>query len=309
MTDDETPPLGYAGLTLDRAAERRDDEAFLADARLDPRARTIAFLGDWPVLRAAEGGALDLLFEPADIEALGPAETVAFLGHADGAPRFVARLGEGAAAALERADDLVSDDLRALGSDSRLAGEALALAGYAKGMAEWHARNGFCATCGTATQPNPSGWRRSCPSCGALHFPRVDPVVIMLVTHGDRCLLGRQSRFPPGMWSCLAGFVEPGETFEAAAAREIREEAGVALGEVRYELSQPWPFPSQLMIGVSAEALSDQLTPDLEELEDARWFSREDAARMLARDHTDGLFAPPPAAIAHHLMRRFVARA
>ncbi len=140
----------------------------------------------------------------------------------------------------------------------------------------------------------------------ALYFPRVDPVVIMLVTRGERCLLGRQPRFPAGMWSCLAGFVEPGETLEEAVRRETREEAGVAIGRVRYELSQPWPFPSQLMVGMRAEALGEELRPDDAELDDARWFDRAEAAAMLERRHPQGWFAPPAAAIAHHLLRRFV---
>ncbi|RXF68721.1 NAD(+) diphosphatase [Hansschlegelia zhihuaiae] len=306
MPDAESePPLGYAGLAIDRRAERRDDSGFVDEEARHPAARTVLFLGDAPVLRRADDGGLDPLFESA-VAGLGPVEPLAYLGRQRGAPRFGAQLGDGAAEAVDRADDLTTADLRAVASDGRLAGDALALAGYAKSLISWHARHRFCANCGAPSEPSPSGWRRTCPACGALHFPRVDPVAIMLVRLGDHCLLGRQSRFPPGMWSCLAGFVEPGETVEEAARREIMEEAGVGLGAVRYELSQPWPFPSQLMIGVSCEALTEEITPDLEELEDVRWFSRDEAAAMLRRDHPDGLFAPPPAAIAHHLLRRFV---
>ncbi|MFL1877164.1 NAD(+) diphosphatase, partial [Hansschlegelia beijingensis] len=188
----------------------------------------------------------------------------------------------------------------------RVAGADLALAGCGRSLLSWHARNGFCANCGSVTGLAAGGWRRDCPACGAHHFPRVDPVVIMLVTRRDRCLLGRQPRFPAGMWSCLAGFVEPGETLEEAVRRETFEEAGVAIGRVSYELSQPWPFPSQLMVGMRAEALGDELRPDYAELDDARWFDREEAAAMLERRHPQGWFAPPPAAIAHHLLRRFV---
>lgn len=299
------PPLGYADLAIDRAAERRDDDEAIARAAGAPGARFLPLLGDRPVLRAAGGGALDPLFDAEALAALGPGERAAFLGEIGGAPRFAVNLGDGAAEGIERADDLASEDLRALAWGERLAPEALALAGYAKSMALWHARHGFCANCGAATRSNASGWRRECPPCGAAHFPRVDPVTIMLVMRGESCLLGRQARFPPGMWSCLAGFVEPGETIEAAARREIGEEAGVEIGEVTYELSQPWPFPSQLMIGVRCEALSDEVTPDLEELEDARWFSRKEVAEMLGRPRDEGPFAPPPSAIAHHLLRRF----
>lgn len=306
MSDEDAPPLGYASLRIDRAAELRDDDVAVEAEARKAEARFLAFVGDRPALRATGGGALDPLFDAAALEAFGPSVRAAYLGHVEGAPRFSASLGEGAGDAIERADDLVAEDLRALAWDGRLAGEALALAGYAKSMALWHGRNGFCANCGAPTTSNASGWRRECPSCGAMHFPRVDPVAIMLVVRDDRCLLGRQARFPPGMYSCLAGFVEPGETVEGAARREIMEEAGVTIGAVAYELSQPWPFPSQLMIGVRCEALSEKVTPDAQELEDARWFSRADAAAMLARDHSEGLFAPPPSAIAHHLLRRFV---
>lgn len=306
MSDENTPTLGYAGLRIARAAERRDDDAFIEAEARDPDARFVLLSGDRPALRAGPGGALDPLFRKDALEALGPVERAAYLGRDAGGPRFVGLLGDGAGDAIARSDDLLAEDLRALAFDGRLAGEALALVGYAKSMAAWHARHGFCANCGAATEANASGWRRRCPACGALHFPRVDPVAIMLVIHGDNCLLGRQSRFPPGMWSCLAGFVEPGETVEDAARREIAEEAGVAVGAVAYELSQPWPFPSQLMIGVRCEALTAEVTPDLDELEDARWFPREEASALLARTHPDGLFAPPPAAIAHWLLRRFV---
>ncbi|WP_020179588.1 NAD(+) diphosphatase [Methylopila sp. M107] len=306
MSNAKAPPLGYAGLSIDRAAERRDDDAAIEAETRDAEARFLALAGDRPVLRATGGGALDPLFDAAALDALGPSTRAAYLGRIDGAPRFAMSLREGAAEKIERADDLVSEDLRAIAWNDRLDSQALALVGYAKSMALWHARHGFCANCGSPTAPNASGWRRRCPSCGALHFPRYDPVAIMLVVHGDRCLLGRQARFAPGMYSCLAGFVEPGETIEDAARREILEEAGVAVGAVAYELSQPWPFPSQLMIGVRCEALSEAITPDDQELEDVRWFARDDVAAMLARAHPEGFFVPPPSAIAHHLLRHFV---
>ena len=298
--DDETPELGYARLSIDRMAERRDDAAFVESEESREDARFLVLSGD-ALLLDGEGTAA--LFDAAGLAALQRANRVAYLGRHGDAPRFVASLAN-----FGEEEGPPAADLRTLAFEGRLAGEALALAGYAKGMAAWHARHGFCANCGAETQSAAGGWRRVCASCGALHFPRVDPVVIMLVTRGDRCLLGRQARFPPGMWSCLAGFVEPGETIEDAARREIGEEAGLKVGPVAYELSQPWPFPSQLMLGVSCEALSDEITPDLEELEDARWFAREEAALMLAREHPEGFIAPPPAAIAHHLLRRFVQR-
>lgn len=306
---DETPPsLGYAGLAIDRMAERRDDDVFVEAEAARPDARTVVASGDRPVLKAVAGGALDPLLAPEDLAAVPGAKRVAYLGRLDEAPLFAALVGEAAGEALARSDDLVVEDLRALAMGGRLKGPALSLVGYAKAMAHWHGRHRFCSNCGSETAPNASGWRRACPNCGMLHFPRVDPVVIVLVTRGTRCLLGRQSRFPPGMWSCLAGFVEPGETIEDAARREIGEEAGVRLGSVTYELSQPWPFPSQLMVGLSAESHDETVTPDLSELEDARWFTRDELALMLKREHPDGLFAPHPTAIAHQLIRRFMAR-
>jgi NAD+ diphosphatase len=151
-----------------------------------------------------------------------------------------------------------------------------------------------------------AGWRRDCAKCKAQHFPRTDPVVIMLATDGERCLLGRSPRFVPSMWSCLAGFVEPGEAIEDAVRRETREEAGIACGRVTYFASQPWPFPTSLMIGCHAEALNREIVVDREELEDARWFSKTEVADMLMRKHPEGLTTPPPVAIAHHLIRAWV---
>jgi NAD+ diphosphatase len=176
-------------------------------------------------------------------------------------------------------------------------------------MTGWHARHGFCANCGARTAIAQGGYRRDCPACGAHHFPRTDPVVIMLAIRGERCLLGRQHRFQPGMYSCLAGFVEPGETLEDAVRREILEESKLSVGRVNYHASQPWPFPSSLMIGCFAEALTEEIVPEEAELEDARWFDRADLLPMLERRHPDGVFVPPPMAIAHHLIRAFATAA
>jgi NAD+ diphosphatase len=176
----------------------------------------------------------------------------------------------------------------------------------AKAMLHWHARHRFCANCGAATNVVCGGWKRECPACATEHFPRTDPVVIMLTVAGDRCLLGRSGRFAKAMYSCLAGFVEPGETIEEAVRRETLEETGIRCGRVAYFRSQPWPFPMSLMIGCHAEALSTDIVVDRTELEDARWFTREEAALMLMRRHPDGLGTPPPVAIAHHIIRAWV---
>jgi NAD+ diphosphatase len=169
---------------------------------------------------------------------------------------------------------------------------------------DWHARHSFCANCGTPTEPFRAGWGRRCPSCATEHFPRVDPVVIMLAEHDDRVLLGRQPAFPAGRYSALAGFLEPGESIEEAVAREVREEAGIDVTDVRYVASQPWPFASSLMIACVARARSDALTLDRNELEDAIWVPRDQVRAVLAGE--PGPFLPPPPyAIAHTLLTRW----
>lgn len=191
----------------------------------------------------------------------------------------------------------------------------LAIYGGARSLVDWHARHRFCARCGGETALRKGGWQRTCTreGCGAEHFPRVDPVTIMLVEHEGRALLGRQPRFPPRFFSTLAGFVEPGETVEEAVAREVLEEAGVRVRQISYVTSQPWPFPSSLMIGCHAVAENDDLRIDTTELDDARWFTRAEVAEafecLLAGRPGDGPFMAPPAeAVAHHLMRWWLAR-
>ncbi|MEQ7873552.1 NAD(+) diphosphatase [Sphingomonas sp. ASV193] len=171
-------------------------------------------------------------------------------------------------------------------------------------LASWHVRHRFCPNCGHGSEPNRGGWSRGCPACGAEHYPRVDPVVIMLAEHDGRVLLGRQPQYPPGRYSALAGFVEPGETIEAAVARELAEEAGIEAVDVRYVASQPWPFPSSLMIGAWARSVGDALTVDHNELDDARWFDRAEVEAALAGD---GPFEPPPRfAIARSLLEHWL---
>jgi NAD+ diphosphatase len=176
----------------------------------------------------------------------------------------------------------------------------------AKSMVNWHQRHGYCANCGTRSAMKEGGWKRDCPNCKAEHFPRTDPVVIMMVTSGDKCLLGRQKQFLPGMWSCLAGFVEAAETIEDAVRREIFEESGIRCTDVNYYMTQPWPYPSSLMIGCSARAISDEIVVDRAELEDARWFSRAEVTLMHKREHPDRMFAAHPFAIAYHLIGRWL---
>lgn len=173
-------------------------------------------------------------------------------------------------------------------------------------LASWHRRHQYCAVCGAPSAIARGGWSRHCDSCGSDHFPRVDPVVIMLAEHDGRVLLGRQPHYPPGRYSALAGFVEVGETIEAAVARELHEEAGIAAVDIRYLASQPWPFPSSLMIGCTARALDDALTIDMTELDDARWFTRDDVRAALAGQPDAPFLPPPPFAIARTLLDRWI---
>lgn len=298
------PRLGYVGNLLERAADKRCDPAFLAS--LVKKSDTGIYLvsGELILLKATEHG-FDPLFTPVEAGAFDATERV-FLGLSQQSARFGFALDQSTAEALKINDNFHVTDLRTIAVQGLVDADHLAPIAEAKALLHWHARRHFCSNCGHPNIPADGGWRRECPNCGAQHFPRTDPVVIMLTVSGDRCLLGRQARFAPGMWSCLAGFVEPGETFEEAARRETREEAGILSGRVRYFASQPWPFPSSLMIGCHAEALSEEITVDRTELEDAHWFSREEAATMLLGTHPQGLTTPPPVAIAHHIIRAWV---
>lgn len=293
--------LGYAQNGLDRRAEFRDDAALIEGYRAAAAARVMVLAGDIPVLRLGEGGR-QATFSFAELEDLGATREVAFLGLDGETPVFAALLDQ-RAPEDQGHSDIVTLDLRTLAAQALLPPTALGRLAQAKSLLYWHQRHRFCSNCGQPTAVSAAGWRRECPACAAQHFPRTDPVAIMLAVRGESCLLGRQSRFPPGMYSCLAGFIEPGETLEDAVRRELFEEAGAAIGVVRYLASQPWPFPASLMIGCIAEATSDALTLDQQELEDARWFSREETRAMLEGRHPRGLLCPQPIAIAHHLMR------
>jgi NAD+ diphosphatase len=298
-------PLGFVASRIDRAALLRGDAAALARLRADPRARFYAVGGERIVMKKADG-TLDPLFSAGEAVALGHARESVFLGLLEQAPRFGIGLDAATVDALKARDDLSVSDLRTIAVQGLVGAEHLPVLAEAKSVLNWHARHRFCSNCGAPTQAVQAGWRRDCDRCKAEHFPRTDPVVIMLVIAGERCLLGRSPRFVPTMYSCLAGFAEPGETIEEAVRREVREEAGIACGRVRYFASQPWPFPNSVMIGCHAEALSETVAVDRSELEDARWFDCDELAAMLARRHPQGLTTPPPFAIAHHIIRSFV---
>ena len=298
--------IGFNFNPLDRRSDKRDDLAFIEQLRSDTATRFLIFDGDIPLLK--RGGERDPWFLPSETAAFGLPLHSVFLGvDTDGAGRFALGIK------LDPAPDNASPargydriDLRSLALQDLVDAGVLGIMAQAKSMLDWHRRHSFCANCGAASRITAAGWQRICDVCDARHFPRVDPVVIMLVIDGERCLLGRQRQFAAGMYSALAGFVEPGETAEEAVRREVLEEARVECAQVVYFATQPWPFPSSLMIGCFAQASDTDIVVDTNELEDARWFSRQEAAAMLAGTHADGLSAPKPFAIAHHLLQAYV---
>ena len=318
---DRSAMTGFGHNPLDRLSGLREDAAALAALRQEAGASCVVIVSDTPVLRREPQGH-GARFSLAEATALGAARGEAFLGRHDSGPVFAVWLADSALAphapAEERAfrdqrvlsiagrDDLIFSDMRSVAAQGLVPPETLGMLGQAKALFYWHARHHFCGVCGGETHIAAAGWRRDCPHCKAQHFPRTDPVVIMLAHDGGRCLMGRQARFPPGMYSCLAGFLESGETIEDAVRREIAEEAGVVAGEVTYLASQPWPFPASLMIGCLARAETTELRVDKDELEDARWFTREECLAMLEGRHPERLTCPPPMAIAHHILKAWV---
>lgn len=291
-------PNAFTRSPLDRAGHRRRDADWIAAALTAETTRLLPFFRHRPFVTNA-GGEVEVGWLTGHARAsIAPGDApLLFLGvDAKGAAHF----------AIEIADDGPLrdigrfDDLRALGP--LLAREELPVLGCAKSIFEWHGRHGFCARCGAASVIVEAGWKRACTACKAEHFPRVDPVCIMLPVKGEACLLGRQRVWPRGMHSALAGFIEPGEAIEEAVARETLEEAGLRALRVRVHSTQPWPFPHSLMIGAICEVENDDITIDGEELESARWFTREEARLLLTGKHRDA-FCPPPFAIAHQLLK------
>ena len=284
---------GFTGSPLDRVDHIRSDPEAFAVLLSDWRGRVLGLEGLDPML-ASEGG---LIWKSmADVAA--DAELI-LLGLVNEKPHFVELT-------TARGDAFRSPAMwRAL---TLLPAEDAAIYGTARALIDWHNGHKHCGRCGTVTQVFRAGWGRKCGSCDTEHYPRTDPVVIMLAIYEGKALVGRQSRFPPGNYSALAGFLEPGESVEEAARREIMEEAGVPCGAVRYVASQPWPFGgSQLMIACIAEAQSDAITLDTKELEDAMWVTKEEVADALASTEPRRFNAPPPFAIAHTLFKRWVA--
>ena len=278
---------GFCAAGLDRADLLRSDPEGLRGAMMRPSARLLRLTGLDPDI-GADGG-----LEWGSLAEADPEADLLLLGLDGDAPRFVA---VGHVPGPGQPIPLLWQALDALPER-----DAAIYAG-ARSLVDWHARHRFCARCGGQTHSEKGGWARRCTACSAEHFPRTDPVVIMLAEHGGRVLLGRQPQFPPRRLSALAGFVEPGETIEGAVARELFEEAGIRVSNVRYIRSQPWPFPSSLMIGCFAEAQDDALTIDKTELEEANWVDADGVRAAMADDEDAPFIAPPRLAIAHHLL-------
>ncbi len=275
--------LAYVLNPLDRRANDRPNTEWVEGQRRRADAKLIRIAGDATLL--SDGRLLtanDIAAEPAVFLGLDDSET----------PWF----------ACGTAETEGLRDLRSLAMEEALSPAELGMLAQARSLLQWHERRTFCSNCAARLEIADAGYRRHCPGCGMDHFPRTDPVVIMVAVHAGNILLGRQSSWKPGMYSALAGFVEPGETIEDAARREVFEESGVRVGAVRYVTSQPWPFLSNLMIGLVGEAVSAEITLDQKELEDARWFSPEEARMMVDRTHPGGLYAANPFAIAHVLV-------
>lgn len=276
--------LAFVSSPLDRANHLRSAEAELGQIRARPDCNLVRVRGDM----------VEVENDRPKLKGHAPQNDSIFLGlDSTGAPWFSANAPETAALA----------PLRGLMLAGTLPADMLSILAQARSLAHWHERHGFCANCGGPTEMADAGYRRHCANCKADHFPRTDPVVIIAVKSDKGILLGRQASWPEGMYSALAGFAEPGETIEQAARREVFEESGIRVGKISYIQSQPWPFPSSLMIGLVGQAETTEITIDQTELQDARWFSMAETKLMLRRKHAQGFTASHPYAIAHHLVK------
>ncbi len=300
----------FAGNPLDRASDRRTKPEWIAEQLASSESLGIALWNGRPFVEPAPTAenptGLQIAYLPAKLvaELAGGPERLLFMGLWKETAVFAVDLedsadpGEGPLQGFGKFEDLRAVALRLPPNDA-------AIVATAKQMFEWRRRHPHCAVCGQRSEAMDGGWKRKCPSCGTEHFPRTDPVVIMLPFHGDRCLLGRQEAWPKGMFSALAGFLEPGESIEEACARELSEEARLRTRKVRYHSTQPWPYPSSLMIGLIAEVEDDEGVADQAELSEIRWFTRAEARDLIAGKLEDAA-APNKLAIAHQLIKAWV---
>jgi NAD+ diphosphatase len=295
----------FAGNPLDRVSQRRQDSAWIASLLENPQSRVLPFRELRPLVRSHSATIPDWQPVAPWRDAIDNGAILVLLGIGEGRAYFALD-----ASAVPRSDEgePATADVRSLAA--MISGPDAAILAEARSLIDWHTRHGFCAQCGAPSVVSAGGWGRQCPNCRAHHYPRVDPVVIMLAVKGERCLLGRGRRRVGTRYSCLAGFMEPGETIEEAVRREVLEESGIHIGRVRYLASQPWPFPSTLMMGLLAEAISEEVRIDPEELAEARWFERDEVRAMVERSRTDDPIPnvatlPPPLAIGHQLARRW----
>jgi NAD+ diphosphatase len=283
------PHFAYAHSPLDRMSQIRTDATLVDKYRQSADARFVRVLGD----------SVQFASDKLDVSRPNSFSENIFLGvDLKSRPWF--------AVTAEQSDSL--RPLRTVMIEQMLPRDILSIIAQARSLLHWHESHRFCARCGAQSVMQDEGYKRHCTACGSDHFPRTDPVVIMAVCRGNTTLLGRQKSWPIGMYSALAGFVEPGETLEAAVRREVKEEVGITVGKVEYVASQPWPFPSSLMIGMIGEAMDEVITIDETEIETARWFGADEVKAMLDRTHPDGLHASRPDAIAWHLVKAALAR-
>jgi NAD+ diphosphatase len=296
--------VGFAGNRLNRLSENRGDDC--VERALEDRTARLLLMGGGRSLLKLADGAFDAYFDIAEARALGATLGDAILlGFSPQGPVLAAPL------ALEPEQlpaTIKAIDYRSVYMQGLLGASTLGELAQGASLLTWHVSHKFCGKCGGATMMRAGGYKRLCTACATEHFPRSDPVAIMLAVTGDRCLLGRGRHFAPGMYSALAGFIEPGETIENAVRRETFEEAGIKLGRVIYHASQPWPFPYSLMIGCFGEALNEDIHADMNELEDCRWFARDEVRAMLDKSHPS-ISVPPEGAIAHHLIRAWATSA
>lgn len=291
--------------SLERLSGHRNEPARVAAMLADETSRYAVFAGDRLLVHAGPAGSGGVWWhgQSALPQLMNGVEPVLLGLDHDGVAHFAVLAGD---AELPLAGGQAAVDLRSIALQGLVADELLGHMAQARALLHWHVRHRFCANCGAATVPGEAGYKRVCGTCQAEHFPRTDPVVIIAVVRGQAMLLGRSARFASTMYSTLAGFVEPGETAEDAARREVEEESGVKVGAVRYVMSQPWPFPANLMIGMAGEGLSETIRIDPDELVDARWFSFDEVRAMRDGRHPEGLEIPPSISIAHHLIVRLL---